>query len=305
VPAARATAADAIVLPTWRDGSVRDAILSFVRSVTEPGPAFVPERDRIAAFDNDGTLWCERPVYVQADFVLRKWRAMVDADPSLAKRQPYKAVADDDREWLSTLTDHLPDLVRGVSEAFGGLTTEQFEAEAARFFREARHPTRGVPYTELVYTPMLELIRLLEASRFEVFICSAGGRDFVRAVCEDVYGIPRDRVIGSSAPVELREGSLVRTAGVEQPIDDGLGKPVHIWARTGRHPLFAAGNADGDIEMLAQARFALLVHHDDGDREQAYDTGSQRALAEAAARGWTVASMRDDFATVFGEAADR
>jgi phosphoglycolate phosphatase-like HAD superfamily hydrolase len=292
-------AANATALATWRDGPARDAILSFVRSVTEPGPGFVPESDRIAAFDNDGTLWCERPLYIQADFVLRRWRAMLETDPSRAQRQPYAAVANDDREWLSTLTEHIPELVRGVSEAFGGLTTEEFEAEAVRFFREARHPIHGVPYTQVAYTPMLELIRLLEANRFRVFICSAGGRDFVRAVCEEVYGIPRERVIGSSAPVELRHGALVRTAGVEQPIDDGPGKPVHLWARTGRRPLFAGGNADGDIEMLSQARFALLVRHDDPDREEAYDTGSERALGEAAARGWTVASMRNDFATVF------
>jgi phosphoserine phosphatase len=289
-----------VELRTWRDGPVRDAILSFIRSVTEPGATFVPERDRIATFDNDGTLWSERPLYVQADFLLRKWRAMAQADPSLADRQPYKAVVENDREWLSTLTQHIPDLVGGIGEAFGGRTTEAFEAEALRFFQEVRHPTLGVPYTQVVYTPMVELLRLLEANGFRVFICSAGGRDFVRAVCEDVYAIPRDRVIGSSAPIELRDGELLRTPGIEQPIDDGPGKPIHIWAATGRRPLFAAGNADGDIEMLSFARFALLVRHDDDAREEAYDEGAERALSVAADEGWTVASMQEDFATVFG-----
>jgi phosphoserine phosphatase len=284
-----------VTLESWRDGSARDAILAFVESVTKS----VPELDRIATFDNDGTLWCEKPMYPQADFVLRKWGAMAAADPSLAERQPYKAVVDHDHEWLAGITSHIPELVQGVSEAFGGLTTEAFETEALEFFEQVRHPTLDVPYTQAVYRPMVELIRFLEEHDFRVFICSAGGRDFVRAVSEEVYGIPRERVIGSSAPLELSDGTLVRSGGVETPIDDGPGKPVHIWARTGRRPLLAAGNADGDVEMLAHARFALLVHHDDAEREFAYDAGAERALAEAATRVWTVASMKDDFATVF------
>jgi len=286
-------------LTSWNDGPAREAVIEFVRSVTEPGPSFVPEIERIAAFDNDGTLWCEKPTYVQAEFVLRKWKTMMELDPSLAEKQPYKALAERDVEWLAALQDHVPDLVRGVSEAFSGLTTQAFEHEVNAFFSAERHPTLNRPYTELVYTPMRELLRFLEANGFRVFICSAGGRDFVRAVCESVYGLPRERVIGSSAPLELRDGELVRAAGVEQPIDDGPGKPIHIWARTGRRPLFAGGNADGDIEMLASAGFALLVHHDDADREYAYDVGAERALTAAAGRGWTVASMKNAFSAVF------
>jgi phosphoserine phosphatase len=288
-----------MTLESWRKGATRDAILAFVGSVTEPGPGYVPESARIATFDNDGTLWCEKPMYPQADFILRKWAAMVAADPSLAARQPYRAVAENDTEWLATIASHVPELVQGVSEAFGGLTTEEFEAQVLEFFDQVPHPTLEVPYTKAVYRPMVELVRLLEEHGFRVFICSAGGRDFVRAVTEEIYGIPRERVIGTSAPLELRDGSLVRSSGVEQPIDDGPGKPVHIWARTGRDPLFAGGNADGDVEMLTRARFALLVHHDDAEREFAYDAGAERALAEAVSRGWTVASMKDDFATVF------
>jgi len=286
-------------LTSWNDGPAREAVIEFVRSVTEPGPSFVPEIERIAAFDNDGTLWCEKPTYVQAEFVLRKWKTMMELDPSLAEKQPYKALAERDVEWLAALQDHVPDLVRGVSEAFSGLTTQAFEDEVNAFFSAERHPTLNRPYTELVYTPMRELLRFLEANGFRVFICSAGGRDFLRAVCESVYGLPRERVIGASAPLELRDGALVRAAGVEQPIDDGPGKPIHIWARTGRRPLFAGGNADGDIEMLASAGFALLVHHDDADREYAYDVGAERALTAAAGRGWTVASMKNDFSAVF------
>ncbi len=288
------------VLRSWRDTPTRAAIVDFVERVTaEGGPDYVPPSERVATFDNDGTLWCEKPLYPQADFVLRKWKAMADADPSLAERQPYKAVVENDRAWLAALTDHVPELVQGMSEAFGGLTTEAFEAEALEFFESVRHPSLGVPYTEAVYAPMLELLAFLESHDFRVFICSAGGRDFVRPVSERIYGIARERVIGSSAPVELRDGALVRTEGVEQPIDDGPGKPVHIWARTGRRPLFAGGNADGDTEMLEHARFALLVNHDDADREFDYAAGAERVLETATKQGWTVVSMKNDWTTVF------
>jgi hypothetical protein len=213
---------------------------------------------------------------------------MAEADPSLAGRQPYKAVVEHDVAWLSALTEHVPDLVRGVGDAFGGLTTEEFEAEVL-----------DVPCLEGVFVPMRELLALLESNEFRVFICSAGGRDFVRPVSEQIYGIPRERVIGSSAPLELRDGALVRLAGVEQPIDDGPGKPVHIWARTGRRPLLAGGSADGDIETLTHARFALLVDHDDAEREFAYTSGAEKALERARAEGWTVASVQSDWTTVF------
>ena len=286
-------------LPSWRPGGARTAVLDFVQSVTEPGPSFVPPAERIATFDNDGTLWCEKPLYGQADFILRRWTAMLQADPSLAERQPYKALAEGDRAWLAALLDHVPDLLRGLAEAFGGITTDAFEAQVRAFFDDVRHPTLGVPYTATAFVPMRELVALLQANDFRVFICSGGGRDFVRVVSEEMYGIPREAVIGSAGTLEFRDGEIVRGTDVEQPIDDGPGKPVHIFARTGRRPLIAGGNADGDIEMLSMARFALLVHHDDAEREFAYDTGSERALAEAASRGWTVASMRDDFATVF------
>jgi phosphoserine phosphatase len=287
-------------LASWNDTAARAAILDFLdRVCSEGGPDFVPPAERIATFDNDGTLWCEKPLYPQADFILRKWRAMAEADPSLAQRQPYKAVVENDRAWLAALTDHVPELVQGVGEAFGGLTTDAFEAEAVAFFEKVMHPTLGVPYTEAVYAPMQELLALLESSDFRVFICSAGGRDFVRPVSERIYGIPRERVIGSSAPLELRDGALVRTAGVEQPIDDGPGKLVHIWSRTGRRPLLAGGNANGDLEMLAAAEFALLVRHDDDEREFAYTAGAEKVSEAADAHGWTVASMKDDWARVF------
>ena len=288
-----------VTLPSWQDGPAKSRILDFVTSVTTPGDQFVPTNERIATFDNDGTLWCEKPTYAQADFILRRWAEMVKADPDKAKEQPFKAVAEGDLVWLSALEQHIPELLNGIAEAFGGITTTVFEQEVARFFADARHPTLERPYTELGYRPMRELLDLLRANDFRVFICSAGGRDFVRVVSDEMYGIPRECVIGSGSGLEYRDGSVYRTAGVEQPIDEGPGKPVHVWMRTGRAPLLAGGNADGDVAMLESARFRLLVHHDDDAREFAYETGAEHALAAATERGWNVVSMRDDWTTVF------
>ena len=267
--------------------------------MTEAGPGFVPPPERIAAFDNDGTLWCEKPLYVQADFTFRRWRAMVEADPSKASEQPYKALVENDRAWLAGLLDHVPELVRGATEAFDGITTAAFEEAVRGFFAEAKHPTLGIPYTSVGYRPMRELVDLLRANGFAVYLCTGGGRDFVRPVAEEMYGIPREAVIGSATTLEYRDGDIYRTKGVEMPVDDGPGKPVHIWMRTGRKPLLAGGNSDGDIAMLETAGFGLLIHHDDAEREFTYDTGAERALAEAATRGWTVVSMKNDFARVF------
>jgi phosphoglycolate phosphatase-like HAD superfamily hydrolase len=274
-------------------------VLGFLRSVTEPGEGFVPPGDRIATFDNDGTLWCEKPAYPQADFLIRRWAEQAQADPTLADRQPWKAVVEGDRAWLGAATDHLPELIQGVTEAYDGFTTSDFEQRVRDFFDTAVHPTLDVPYTAVAFRPMRELIDLLTEHGFTVYICSAGGRDFVRVVSEEMYGIPRERVIGSGTTLEFRAGEVYRTRGVEQPIDDGPGKPVHIWTRTGRRPLLAGGNADGDVAMLESARFGLLIDHDDPDREFAYRTGAEKALTAAGERGWTVVSMRDDFASVF------
>lgn len=287
-------------LASWNDGPVKAGILEFVRSTTQPGEGFVPAPDRLATFDNDGTLWCEKPMYPQADFLLRRWGAQVAADPTLATKQPWKAVAEHDQAWLTGILDHVPDLIAGVTAAYDGITTAEFEAAVRKFFDDVQHPTLAMPYTKVTYQPMVELLELLVANDFDVYICSAGGRDFVRVVSEELYDIDRARVIGSGTTLEYRDGDVFRTAGVEQPVDEGPGKPVHIWTRTGRKPLLAGGNSDGDVAMLETARFALLVHHDDAEREFAYDAGAEHALAEAAERGWTVASMRDDFATVFG-----
>ena len=186
-----------------------------------------------------------------------------------------------------------------MTQAYEGITTSAFERAVREFFDTATHPTLGSLYTGVAFRPMRELIDLLGANDFPVYICSAGGRDFVRVVSDEMYGIPRERVIGSGTTLEFRAGDVYRTTGVEQPIDDGPGKPVHIWTRTGRKPVLAGGNADGDVDMLASARFALLLRHDDADREFAYDTGAEKALATAGEHGWTVVSMKHDFGTIF------
>jgi phosphoserine phosphatase len=286
-------------LPSWTDGPAKAQVLEFVRSVTEPGPSFVPPPGRVAAFDNDGTLWCEKPMYPQADFLLRRWAETARAHPGLAKKQPWKAVTEGDQVWLAGILDHVPELTHGVTEAYAGITVEAFERAVRAFFDTARHPVLGVPYTRLAYRPMRELIDLLRAAEFEVYLCSAGCGDFVRVVAEEMYGIPRQHVIGSGTALEYRHGEVYRAKGVEQPVHDGPGKAVHLWARAGRKPLLAAGNADGDAAMLRTARFGLLIRHDDAGREFAYDVGAEKALAKAKERGWTVVSMQNDFKVVF------
>jgi phosphoserine phosphatase len=286
-------------LPGWTDGQAKEQILEFVRSVTEPGASFVPPPERVAVFDVDGTLWCEKPMYPQAGFLLRRWEEMARAHPGLAKKQPWKAVTEGDQGWLAGVLGHVPDLTRGVAEAYAGITSEAFERAVRAFFDTARHPVLGVGYTRLAYRPMCELIEVLRAAGFEVYICPAGGRDFVRVVSQEMYGIDRQHVIGSGTTLEYHHGEVYRAKGVEQPVDDGPGKPVHIWARTGRKPLLACGNADGDAAMLRTARFGLLIRHDDAGREFAYDSGAEKALAKAKERSWTVVSMQNDFKVVF------
>jgi phosphoserine phosphatase len=286
-------------LPSWTDGPARARILEFVRSVTEPGEEFVPVPERVAVFDSNGTLWCEKPMCPLADFLLRRWQETARAHPGLARKQPWKAVIGGDQKWLAVTLARVPALTRGMAEAYEGITVQAFEKAVRAFFDTARHPVLGVPYTKLGYLPMRELIDLLRAAGFGVYICSAGGRDFVRAVAGEMYGIPAQNVIGSGTALEYRHGEVYRARGADQPVDDGPGKPVHIWARTGHKPLLAAGNDNGDTAMLRTARFGLLIRHDDAGREFAYDSGTEKVLVKAKERGWTVVSMQNDFKVVF------
>jgi phosphoserine phosphatase len=303
-------------LPSWRPGPVKEAILGFVRSVTEPGDSFVPAPERVATFDNDGTLWCEKPLPIQADFILRRLYEMAEADPALRDRQPWKAAYERDYGWLgAVLAEHyagddtnVRTLLGGVLAAHGGISVEEFEAQSDAFLRTVKHPTLGRPYIACGYAPMVELLGYLEANGFSNYIASGGGRDFMRPISQEVYGVPRERVIGSATALDYvsddHGGTVTRKAEADY-LDDGPQKPIRIWSRIGRRPLLAAGNSNGDIPMLDftwhedRPFLRLLVLHDDGEREFDYTSGSEQALERAAANGWTVVSVRDDWATVF------
>jgi phosphoglycolate phosphatase-like HAD superfamily hydrolase len=306
-------------LASWRDGAAKSAILDFVARVTTAGGAsFVPPAARIATFDNDGTLWLEKPMYIQLQHGLRAIGKLAAAHPELRERQPFKAVCENDKAWFGKVeADYaagdpsgLVTLASGVTEAFEGLTVEEFEADALEFLSTAQDARFNKPYKQLIYRPMVELLHYLQDNGFQVFLTSGGGRDFMRAVCEEIYGVPRAMAIGSSVTFTYAEDAqgvaqVVRTKEIEQPIDDGPGKPPHIHRATGRRPILAGGNSDGDIHMLKYAgghtglSLGLLVHHDDAEREYAYDHGAQKALQLAAQEGWVVVSMKDDWKTVW------
>jgi phosphoserine phosphatase len=304
-------------LPSWRAGASKQAILDFVRRVTaEGGTEAVPPQERVAVFDNDGTLWCEKPMPIQLDFILRRLVVMAEQDPALRTRQPWQAAHSRDYGWLGeVITKHyhgddsdLPVLAAGVLQAFAGVTVEEFEAQADRFLRGTQHPTLGRAYLACGYAPMVELLGHLEANGFSSYIASGGGRDFMRPISQELYGVPRQRVIGSSVSLawndDGRGGTIVHKPEVDV-LDDGPEKPVRIWSQVGRRPLLAAGNSNGDLPMLAFAAqpgrpcLRLLVLHDDAAREFDYTTGAEQSLQQARGNGWTVVSINDDWTTVF------
>jgi phosphoglycolate phosphatase-like HAD superfamily hydrolase len=304
-------------LPSWRAGASKQAILEFVqRATTEGSPDLVPLSERVAVFDNDGTLWCEKPMPIQLDFILRRLAEMADQDPGLRTRQPWQAAYTRDYGWLGeVITKHyqsddseLPVLAAGVLQAFAGITVEDFEAQAEAFLRSAQHPTLGHGYLACAYRPMVELLGYLEGAGFANYVASGGGRDFMRPISQEVYGIRRERVIGSSTTLAYQPGEgggrIVRKPEADV-LDDGPAKPVRIWSRVGRRPILAAGNSNGDIPMLAFAEqpgrpgLRLLVLHDDPEREFDYTTGAEEALQQARTNGWTVVSVKRDWATVF------
>ena len=300
-------------LTSWNDGAARQALLDFVERVVSED---VPAEDRVAVFDNDGTLWCEKPLPIQADFILRRLAEMAEADPDLRERQPWKAAYERDYQWLGqVMTEHyagddtnVRTLLGGVLVAHSGIDVDDFETLADSFLRTTQHPTLGRGYLECGYAPMVELLDYLKANGFSNYIASGGGRDFMRPISQELYGIPRDRVIGSSTALEYvpgdRGGRVTRKAEADV-LDDGPQKPIRIWSRIGRRPLLAAGNSNGDIQMLDFTRhedkpfLRLLVLHDDAEREFDYTSGAEQALERAGTNGWTIVSVKDDWATVF------
>jgi phosphoglycolate phosphatase-like HAD superfamily hydrolase len=290
-------------LASWRDGPAKRAIIDFVTLATVPGTGFIEVADRIATFDNDGTLWVEQPLPPQFDFVFRKWAEEIKADQSLASEEPYKSIIEKDPAFFAALVAQDPKAVKPLLAAFGrswkGTTPDEFDAQVRDWLTTVKQPKLGVPYIELVYKPMLELLDYLRAHEFRVFVVSGGGRDFMRVFAEEAWGIFKENVIGTAAEYSYAGGRIVRGEHMLGGLNLGAGKPEHIFAATGRLPLFAGGNADVDIEMLEAARFSLLVSHDDEEREFAYTSGAEASLAKAKEMGWTVISMKNDWSTVF------
>ncbi|MRG59635.1 haloacid dehalogenase-like hydrolase [Agromyces sp. CFH 90414] len=305
-------------LRSWADGPTRDAIVSFVERVAGDGADAVPEAERIAVFDNDGTLWTEKPMPTQLAYIVEQWKAQVEADPSLADRQPYRAAATGDYGWLGGAVDKhyegddsdLKVLIGALVGVTAGMSVDDYAASVAEFYERAKHLTLGTPYADAVYRPMVELLRYLEAHGFTVYIVSGGERDFMRPMTQEYYGIPPERVVGSALGLAYDEDTHeVRYAAGLDFFDDGPEKPVRIWSRIGRRPLIAGGNSNGDMAMLDFTRkgdgLALLVHHDDesGRGDAPYDKGAEKALAEASDRGYTVVSVGRDWSTVFVDSA--
>jgi phosphoglycolate phosphatase-like HAD superfamily hydrolase len=305
-------------LPSWQDGPAKRAIVDFVaRVTTRGGPEFVPESERIATFDNDGTLWTEHPMYIQMAFALDRVKALAPRHPEWKEKQPFKAVLEGDLKALAASGE------KGLTElgmaTHAGMTTDEFEQIVKDWLTGSRHPRFNRPYNECIYQPMVELLAYLRAKGFKTYIVSGGGIEFMRPWTEKAYGIPPEQVIGSTIKTtfEMRDGKpvLMRLPEIDF-IDDKAGKPVSINKFIGRRPILAFGNSDGDQQMLqwtaagSGARFMGLVHHTDAEREYAYDRTSSfgrldKALDEAKARGWTVVSMKDEWKTIFPASGGR
>jgi phosphoserine phosphatase len=299
-------------LPSWNSGASKQAIVAFVDQVTSKGSSkFVPPAERIAVFDNDGTLWAEQPMYFQAFFIFDRVKALAPRHPEWKDKEPFASVLKGNIQSALAGGEHA--LLEMAMATHAGMTTEEFEKIVTDWISSAKHPVTGRLYTEMVYQPMLELLTYLRANGFKTFIVSGGGIEFMRPWTERVYGIPPEQVIGSSIKTkfEMRDGKpvIVRLPELNF-IDDKAGKPAAIQHHIGRRPIFAFGNSDGDLEMLqwtaagSGARFMGLVHHTDAGREWAYDRKSHigrldKALDEAIAKGWAVVDVRRDWNIVF------
>ena len=303
-------------LTLWQAGGSRKAIEDFVARVTTAGsPDFVPPEARVAVFDNDGTLWTEKPMPVELGFILQQLATLAGQDPALRDQQPYKAAREKDYKWLGdVITRHYKGddsqvkvLIGGILKAFGGMSVDDYQAGATDFLAKAPHPTLGRSLRACGYSPMVELLRYLEGHGFTAYIASAGNRDFMRVVTEEIYGIPAERVIGSTNALSyVEDDGCGQVAYLAKPdvFDDGPAKPVRIWSRIGRRPILAAGNSNGDIQMLQFAggdrpALRLLLLHDDAEREFAYTAGAEKSLELARARGWQIVSMKDEWKAMF------
>ncbi len=299
-------------LPSWNDGKAKQAIIEFVEKITTTGSAdFVNQPERIAVFDNDGTLWAEQPMYVQAFFIFDRIKQLAPQHPDWQEKEPFASVLKGDLKTALAGGEH--GLVEMAMATHAGMTTKEFDSIVSNWIATARHPKTELLFTEMIYQPMLEVLSYLRANRFKTFIVSGGGIEFMRPWAEKVYGIPPEQVVGSSIKTkfEIRNGQpvLVRLPEINF-VDDKEGKPVGIQMHIGRQPIAAFGNSDGDLQMLQWttagdgARFGLYVHHTDAAREWAYDRQSSigrldKGLDEAKAKGWTVVDMKKDWKVVY------
>ncbi|HEV2804274.1 MAG TPA: HAD family hydrolase [Chthoniobacterales bacterium] len=298
-------------LPSWNDTGPKKAIVSFVEKVTREGsPDFVLPNERIATFDNDGTLWAEQPLYFQFLFALDRVKALAPQHPEWKEKEPFASVLKGDMK--GALAGGKKALLEIVTATHSGMTTEEFEKIVTDWTATAKHPKSGRLYSEMVYQPMLELLAYLRANGFKTFIVSGGGVEFMRAFAEKTYGIPPEQVIGSEGKLqfEMRDGKpvLTKLSGLAF-FDDNVFKPVAIQSHIGRRPIAAFGNSDGDLQMLQWtgagkgARFCLIVRHTDAEREWNYDVSPlgklEKGLEEAKAKGWTVVDMKQDWKVIF------
>lgn len=299
-------------LPSWNEGPTKRAIMGFVETVTKDGsPGFVPVKDRIATFDNDGNLLSERPLYFQLAFAIDRVKAMADQHPEWSTKQPFKGVLEDDMD--EVLKTGMHGLMELVMASHAGMTAEEFDAIVANWLSTAKHPRFNQPYNELIYQPMLELLDYLRANDFQTFIVSAGGIDFMRTWATEAYDIPSYQIVGSSIKTsfEYNDGeAVIRRLPEIDFVDDNAGKPVGIHKHIGKKPIFASGNSDGDLQMLQYAdsnkypSFMLYLHHTDNEREWAYDRDSHigrldKGLDVAEEKGWTVIDMKNDWKTIY------
>ncbi|MBN2578917.1 MAG: haloacid dehalogenase-like hydrolase [Pirellulales bacterium] len=294
-------------LPSWNDSAAKQSIITFVEKTTAPGsPDFVPPARRIAAFDNDGTLWAEKPLYVQLYFALDRVKQLAPQHPEWKQMEPFAALLRGDEK--TALAAGKLAILKIIMATHTGMTVEEFDQIVKDWIAQARHPVTHRLFTEMVYQPMLEVLAFLRAHGFKTYIVSGGGIEFMRPWTERVYGIPPEQVVGTSVQIryEVRDGRpvLVRLPRLDF-IDDRDGKPIGINAHVGRRPIAAFGNSDGDLQMLEWTaaepglRLALLVHHTDAKREWAYDRGAEKALATARSKGWTVVDMQRDWKTIY------
>jgi len=299
-------------LSSWNDVASKKAIIAYVEDVTDPNSEkFIPVKDRIATFDNDGNLWAEQPAYFQLFFAIDRVKAMASEHPEWKEEQPFKSVLEGDMEELKKQGEH--GLIQLVMATHAGNTTEEFDADVKAWIKTAKHPTKNVSYDKLVYQPMLELLHYLRANDFKTYVVSGGGVDFMRAFVTEIYGIPEEQIIGSRIKTEFNYNNgnpVIKRLPELDFIDDKEGKPLAIQKIIGKKPVFSSGNSDGDLQMMQWAAsnnyksFMLYVHHTDSIREWAYDRESHigrldKGLDQAVKDGWTVIDMKKDWKVIY------